>query len=134
MPVSGVRYMLLQEQVDVESAYALGMVGWVIIIAIVVLQIAAWWMMFQKAGQPGWAAIIPIVNLYFLCKVAGKPGWWVILLLIPLVNIIALIIVSVGVARNFGKGVLFGIGLFILGFIFYPILGFGSAQYQPTAS
>lgn len=124
--------MLLQDQV--EGAYGLGLIGWVVILAIVVLQIAAWWMMFEKAGQPGWGAIIPIVNLYFLCKVAGRPGWWVILLLIPLVNIIALIIVSVDIARNFGKGVLFGIGLFILGFIFYPILGFGSAQYQPAAS
>jgi len=130
MPVSGVRYMLPQETMPPFEGP--GMVTWVLIIAIIILQIAAWWKMFEKAGQPGWAAIIPIYNMYVLCKVAGKPGWWVILLLIPLVNIIAIFLVSLGVARNFGKGALFAVGLFFLGFIFYPILGFGSAQYQPV--
>jgi hypothetical protein len=122
--------MLLQETMPPFEGPGMG--TWVVIIAIIILQIAAWWKMFEKAGQPGWAAIIPIYNMYVLCKVAGKPGWWVILLLIPLINIVVLFLVSLGVARNFGNGALFAIGLFFLGFIFYPILGFGSAQYQPV--
>lgn len=132
MPVSGVRYMLLQEAMPpIEGP---GMVTWVIIIGAIILQIAAWWKMFEKAGQPGWAAIIPFYNLYVLCKVAGKPGWWLILMLIPFINLIAFIVVSVGVARNFGHGILFAIGLLLFGFIFYPILGFGGSQYQPAAA
>jgi hypothetical protein len=102
--------------------------------AIVFLQLAGMWLTFTKAGQPGWAAIIPIFNLFILMRVAGRPGWWVLLAIIPIVNIITMIVVSIGVSKNFGKGAGFGLGLALLGFIFYPILGFGDAQYQPVAS
>ncbi|MFZ0918068.1 MAG: DUF5684 domain-containing protein, partial [Candidatus Udaeobacter sp.] len=64
-----------------------GPVFWICWLIFVVLMIAALWKVFSKAGQPGWAAIIPIVNTYFLCKIAGRPGWWVILTFIPLVNL-----------------------------------------------
>jgi VIT1/CCC1 family predicted Fe2+/Mn2+ transporter len=53
---------------------------------------------------------------------------------IPLVNFIIAIILNIDIAKNFGQGVGFGIGLIFLPFIFYPILGFGSAQYQGGAS
>ncbi len=96
--------------------------------------IVALWKVFTKAGQPGWASIIPIYNVYVWCKIVGRPGWWVILMLIPFVNFIILIILSIDLAKSFGKGVGFGLGLAFLGFIFLPILGFGSAQYQgPSA-
>src|SRR5215471_19804782 len=62
------------------------------------------WKVFTKAGQPGWAAIIPIVNLYFLCKVAGRPGWWVILFFIPIVSLVISIMVWLDTAKAFGKG------------------------------
>jgi Family of unknown function (DUF5684) len=97
--------------------------------------IVAMWKVFTKAGRPGWAAIIPIYNMYVWCKIVGRPGWWVILMLIPLVNIIVGIIVCIDMAKSFGKGVGFGIGIALLGIIFLPILGFGSAQYQgPSAA
>lgn len=100
-----------------------------IYLAIFVLIIAGIWRVFTKAGRPGWGALIPIYNLYLLCGIAGKPGWWVILMFIPIVNLIISILVSLGVAENFGKGAGFGIGLAFLPFIFYPILGFGDATY-----
>jgi hypothetical protein len=105
----------------------------IIELAIAVLVIASLWRVFTKAGQPGWAAIIPIYNAYILCKIAGKPGWWVILMLIPIVNLVILLLVSLGVSENFGKSGGFGVGLWLLGFIFYPILAFGDAQYRPVA-
>jgi hypothetical protein len=111
-----------------------GPVFWICWLAFMILMIAALWKVFSKAGHPGWAAIIPIVNTYFLCKVAGRPGWWVILMFIPLVNFIIWIILCIDVAKNFGKGAGFGIGLLLLPFIFFPILGFGSAQYQGVAA
>jgi len=126
-------YALLQEAPTMPD-YSFGMGTWVVIIALIVVQIAAWWKMFEKAGQPGWAAIIPIYNVVVLLRIAGKPLWWIILLLIPLVNIIVWIMVSVAIANNFGKGTLFGVGLLLLGIIFYPILGFGDAQYQAPAA
>jgi hypothetical protein len=67
-------------------------------------------------------------------KIAGKPLWWILLLLIPFVGIVIAIIVTIEVAKNFGKGTGFGLGLAFLGFIFYPILGFGDAKYQPSSS
>ena len=105
MSLPGMQFTLQQEAVDMEG---IGLVTWIILLAIILVQIAAWWKMFEKAG---------------------KPGWWIILCLIPIVNIIVMLLVSIGVANNFGKGTLFGIGLFLLGFIFYPILGFGDDQY-----
>jgi hypothetical protein len=103
----------------------------VIEIALVALLVVAYWRVFTKAGRPGWAAIIPIYNVYVLCKVAGRPGWWVLLYLIPGVNFIIAIIISVDVAKAFGKGGAFGFFLlFLLPFIGYPILAFGGAQYQ----
>jgi len=103
----------------------------VIQVAIIVLMIAAMWRIFSKAGEPGWAAIIPIYNAYVLLKVAGKPGWWLILLFIPIVNLVIMIMTLAGLSTNFGKGVGFTVGLVLLPIIFYPILGFGKAEYQP---
>ena len=111
-----------------------GPLFWIFWLAFTILMIAACWKVFTKAGQPGWASIIPIYNWYVLCKIVGRPGWWVILLLIPFVNFIVGIVLCIDLAKSFGKGVGFGIGLVLLSVIFFPILGFGSAQYQgPTA-
>ena len=87
-----------------------------------------------KAGQPGWAVFIPIYNVYVLCKVAGKPGWWVLLMLIPLVNVIIAFLIGLGVAQQFNKSAVFGIGIFFLPFIFYAILAFGDATYVGAAT
>lgn len=99
-------------------------------LAIIVLVIAGMWKVFTKAGQPGWGVLIPIYNCYLLTLIAGRPGWWLILLLIPFVNIVVGIIMSLDIAKKFGQSTGFGIGLALLGFIFYPILGFGDATYQ----
>ena len=112
-----------------------GPLFWIFYLAFTILMIAAWWKIFTKAGQPGWACIIPIYNLYVWCKIVGRPWWWILLMLIPFVNFIILIILIIDLAKSFGKGVGFGIGLILLGVIFFPILGFGSAQYQgPSAA
>jgi len=111
-----------------------GGVGCVVWLAVFVVIVAAMWKVFEKAGQPGWAAIIPIYNAYILVtEIARKEILWFILLLIPIANIVAAVIVSIDVARKFGKDTLFGVGLALLPFIFYPILGFGNAQYNPNA-
>jgi hypothetical protein len=90
------------------------------------------WKIFSKAGQPGWASIVPIYNYIVWCKIVGRPAWWVLLLLICFP--IFYIILSIDLAKSFGKGVGFGIGLILLPFIFALILGFGSAQYQGPAA
>lgn len=109
-------------------------IGMLIPLALLILMIVALWKVFTKAGQPGWGVIIPIYNLYLLCKIAGKPGWWVLLMFIPFVNFIIALLVALGVAASFGKSAAFGIGLFFLPFIFYPILAFGDATYGPPVA
>src|SRR5476649_2934843 len=98
-------------------------------LALFVLQIVSLWKVYQKAGQPGWATIVPIYNAYILLKIAGRPGWWLLLYFIPLVNFIIAVIVTIDLAKAFGQGVGFGLGLIFLPFIFYPILGLGDPTY-----
>ena len=104
---------------------------WIIICVILaVISIAGTWKAFEKAGHPGWACIIPIYNTYIMLKIGGKPGWWLLLLLIPVVNVIYAIWTMNMISKSFGKDEGFTVGLIFLGFIFWPILGFGEAQYQ----
>lgn len=72
----------------------------------------------------------PIYNLIVLLEIAGKPLWWIILFFIPIVNLVFAFLLCIAVAKAFGKGTGFGVGLVLLGFVFYPILGFGDAKYQ----
>lgn len=125
--------MLVFAQDDGGAAGAIGgLIGFVLMMGLLIVVIAGVWKTFEKAGKPGWGAIIPIYNVILLLEIAGRPIWWILLMFIPLVNVIVAIIVCMDVAKNFGKGAGFGLGLAFLGFIFYPILGFGDAQYQPT--
>lgn len=111
-----------------------GLFVFLLYLGIIVLIFAGLWKTFVKAGQPGWGAIVPFYNIYLLCKIAGRPGWWIILCFIPFVSFIILLILSVDIAKSFGKGIGFALGLFFLSPIFYCILGFGSAQYQGPAA
>ena len=122
-------------EIDPSAAAGIGIVGTLIYLAIAVFGVVVFWKVFTKAGQPGWAAIIPIYNIYVLLKVAGRPGWWLILMLIPLVNIVVLALVSIDVAKSFGKDTVFGIvGLWLFSIIGYAILAFGDAQYRGPAA
>jgi hypothetical protein len=107
---------------------------WIIYLALVVLLIAGWWMIFTKAGEEGWKAIIPIYNVIVLLKIVGREWWWVLLMLIPFVGFIIWIIVALDLAKSFGKGTGFAIGLILLPFIFALILGFGSDTYRGPAA
>ena len=102
---------------------------WVFYCIIFLIVIISWWKIFEKAGQPGWKAIIPIYNAYILLKIVGKPGWWLILFLIPFVNLVFLIWTYNMLSKSFGKDEAFTVGLVLLGFVFFPILAFGSAKY-----
>ncbi len=101
---------------------------------VIVVVIAGLWKVFVKAGEPGWAAIVPIYNTYVLLKIVGRPWWWLILMIIPLVGLIVWIIAALDLAKSFGKSVAFAIGLILLSIIFIPILGFGDAKYLGPAA
>lgn len=107
-------------------------VFWIAIaLAVVLINMAACWRVFQKAKQPGWAALVPIYNIYVELKIIGRPGWWIWLYFIPFVNTITHLIVAMDLAKVFRKSNLFGVvSLLLLPPIGYAILGFGSARYR----
>ncbi len=114
-----------------DSGSAVMIVVWV---AYAIFVFASLWKVFTKAGQPGWAALIPIYNFIVLLKIVGRPIWWIVLFLVPIVNIVVLFIIYIDLAKSFGKSAGFGVGLILLGFIFLPILAWGSATYRGPAA
>ena len=104
--------------------------------AVALIVIIGCWKVFVKAGQPGWAILIPFYNIYILLQIAGKPGWWLLLFFIPVVNIVIAALVAIDIAKAFGQSAIFGIVLlFLLAGVGYLILGFGNYQYKgpPTS-
>ena len=114
---------------DLGYSYQASPFASILSLAIAVLGIVAMWKVFEKAGEPGWAAIIPFYNLYVLFKITWGNGWKFLFLLIPIANFVFLIITMVKLAKAFGKGGGFAVGLIFLSIIFYCILAFGPATY-----
>ena len=109
----------------------------IVYIAIMVFMIVSLWIVFKKAGQPGWAAIIPIFNFLVILRVASKPWWWVfsILLVIipiagPILFLVVWILICNGISKNFGQSTGFTVGLVLLSVVFIPILAFGDYQWK----
>lgn len=105
----------------------------IFIAILVIITIAALWRIYEKAGKPGWAAIIPIYNIIVLMEIIGKPWWWLLLLLFPLTAFIFAIWSINLLSKSFGQGVGFTIGLLLVGIIFYPMLAFGNYEYKGPA-
>lgn len=99
-------------------------------LAVAVLWIAGLWKTFEKAGIEGWWAVIPFANVWHLVKISGREWWWFLLYLVPCVNIIAHIVISLAVAERFHKSAMYGVGLWLFPFVFYPMLGFGIDEYE----
>lgn len=101
-----------------------------LLLAVSLLIVVSMWVVFEKAGQSGVLSIIPIYNMYVLMEISGKPGWWLVLLFIPVVGFVFLLLAMLALAEKFGRGALFGLGLFFLPMFFFPMLAFGGSQYE----
>ncbi|MDA9019280.1 DUF5684 domain-containing protein [Flavobacteriales bacterium] len=108
-----------------------------VIILIVLVFIIAGWRLFSKAGKPGWAIIIPFYNLYIYTQIIQRPGWWILLyfsIAIPAVGALGMVFLSIvdqlRLAKVFGRSAGFGVGLILLGWVFFPILAFSGSQYD----
>ena len=120
----------MNQQQVVSAAETGGAIAYIIVaIAIYVLLIVAQWKIFAKAGEAGWKSLIPLYNLYIMVKIVDGNGWKFLLLLIPIVGFIYDIMLSIKMAKAFGKSSGFAVGLIFLPNIFFLILGFGSAEY-----
>lgn len=109
---------------------SVGGFGTLLLLGVTLLVIAGVWKTFTKAGKPGWACLVPIYNVIVMLQIAGRPAWWFLLLFVPIVNIAVVFVIVFDFAKAFGKGAGFAFGLFFLGFIFYPVLGFSDARYM----
>jgi len=110
-------------------------IGGLFYLAIIVIAIAGLWKMFEKAGKPGWAAIVPIYNAIVMAEIVGKPAWWGVLTIIPCVGIVFGIWLLNLFMKSFGKDTLYTILALLFPFVIFPMLGFGDAKYiGPVAS
>ena len=133
--------LLAQASGNDEAALTAGIAAFfaaffLVFVAIGLVTLIGMWKVFAKAGQPGWAVLVPIYNIIVLLRVAGLPWYWVFapfVMIIPILGWIAYIVWIVWVhhriSTRFGQGVGFTIGLTLLGPIFWMILGFGSSKY-----
>ena len=101
-------------------------------VACCLLMVASSWQVFVKAGEPGWKCLIPIYGAVVLMRIVGRPWWWLLWLCVPVLGLIPAVIVSLDLARVFGRGAGFGVGIMLLGPIFLAILAFSDARYQGT--
>jgi len=115
----------------------------IIWLAVMAVMIVSYWKIFTKAGREGWISIIPFYNTWTLAEIVGKPGWWgllPLLMLVPIINFIAwipvmviFVLISIELAKAFGKDSTFAILLILLPVVGYPILAFGDAKYKAPA-
>lgn len=117
----------LPELSDVLAIFGMYAFG---VFAISILMVIATWIIYKKAGQKGWASIVPIYNTIVLLRIVELPTWYVLLLFVPFVNVILLIYMNLKLAAVFGKSTIFGIFCLFLPYITYPILAFGNNTYN----
>ena len=122
----------MAEQAAERAGAAASTTTSLMLLAAVLLTIAAIWKVFERAGEPGWAVLVPFYNLYVLTKVAQVSGWWVLAMFIPFLGIVAAFVIAIGVAKRFGKSSGFGIGIALLPFLFYPMLAWGDSEASPS--
>jgi len=96
--------------------------------------LAGLWKVFEKAGEPGWAALVPIYNLMVAARVGGKDAGFGLLCLLPVLQVVFLFLLCRDLARAFGKGTGFAFGLLVLPFLFFPMLGLGEANHLRNSS
>jgi hypothetical protein len=101
-----------------------------IAVVISILSVVVMWRVYARANEPGWAVLIPVYNVYISLRIAGMSGWLIFLMLIPGVNVIITFFMMLRHAEYFGRGTFFGLGLFFLPEIFYPILAFSREPQQ----
>lgn len=114
----------------------------VISLLLAVFGVICMWKIYAKAGQPGWAAIIPVYNLIVLCEIINRPKWWVaivygglllaFLIVPPIATLVFGIIMTIDLGKAFSKSTGWSVGMLLfLSYIGMAILAFGKDEYQP---
>ena len=114
-----------------EASAAASLTTILVVMGLLIFLVIAMWKVNEKANEPGWAVLIPIYAQIVTARIGGKSAWWVLAMFLPGINLIAFLVLSFGVAERFNKSSLFGLGLALLPFLFYPMLAFGDAEASP---
>lgn len=113
----------------------IGLLFMLVYLAVVIGTIVGAWKTFEKAGKPGWACLVPIYNMMVMAEIGGRPATYGLFCLIPIAGIYFAFVILIDFAKAFGQSAAFGVGLGLLAFVFFPMLGFGDARYVgPTGA
>ena len=119
---SEILHHIFSEQYTIINIFILGLMGFLYVFGLAKI--------FIKAHKPAWPAFIPLYNILLLLNILDRPQWWILLAFVPFINFIVGLVVAHDLAKAFGKGIGFSIGLALVSPIFIAILGFGDAVYQ----
>jgi len=121
-----------------------------VMVVVLVLYILAYWMIFRKAGEAGWKALIPIYGTYTEYKLFWNDRMFVLWIIMALIAVafrfmsgpgamvsqlayfgvsVMHILISVKMSYSFGHGVGYALGLIFLPPIFLLILAFDDSVY-----
>lgn len=115
---------------DSTSTSSVSVIFGIIALAVCVFLLVCEWKLFKKAGKPGWACIVPFYNLYVLFDIIYGKGVKFLLLLVPILNVIISVAVSIRTSQVYGKGTGLGVLNLFFPFVVLPILAFGDAEYK----
>jgi hypothetical protein len=121
---------VLPEKMPSALSPGMGSGNGIVMLLLAIVMIVACCKVFEKAGEAWWKALIPIYSWFVMVMIAGKPWWWGLLILVPIVNIVIYFMINIALAKRFGQGVAFGLGLALVGFVFLPLLAFGKYEYS----
>lgn len=126
------------EMADVAAGFAAGAIIFIIVISLIglaigIFEIIALSKLFKKAGKPGWAAIVPVYNMIILYEIIGYKWYYIFVFILSAIPIIGGLVVllfgltmNMKLAKSFGQSTGYGIGLWLLGAIFIPIIAFSN--------
>jgi hypothetical protein len=121
---------VLPEKMPIASLPGMGAANGIVMLLLAIVMIVSFCKVFEKAGEAWWKALIPIYSWFVMVMIAGKPWWWGLLILVPIVNVVIYFMINIALAKRFGQGVAFGLGLALVGFVFFPLLAFGKYEYS----
>lgn len=113
---------------EIMMGLFLGIILFIIVLCLI--SIISNWKIFNKAGKPGWASIIPFYNYVVMIQIAKLPMVYLLLMFVPIAQIYAIFKINIEIAKKFGKSAGFGIGMTLVPIIFVPLLAFSDNTYE----
>lgn len=115
-------------EVDQSTSIFGGPVETAVAVALLLVIAVSLWRVFTKMGQQGWTGIVPVLNFVSIGVLAGRAWWFGVITIVPCIGFFFVVVLLHDLAKMFGHGILFTIGLVVLPFVFLPYLAFVPSQ------